>query len=127
MGLVQSLACEALAKLDAIRITERRPKSGIYLCNAIEDGGLDVLGLQANFGLPFDHKSPTISLRLRSSYVEQVVWLAYQRWTEADFGQAPSNTASLRDDGPDHGDMTEVCVEFHLMLIAANKNFIADG
>ncbi len=49
-GVTRSSVREALAVLDAMRITERKPKSGIYLRNTLEDSGLDALVLQADLG-----------------------------------------------------------------------------
>ena len=40
-GVTRSSVREALAVLDALRLTERRPKSGIFLRNALEDSGLN--------------------------------------------------------------------------------------
>jgi DNA-binding FadR family transcriptional regulator len=47
-GVTRSAVRGALAVLDALRLTERRPKSGIFLRNALEDSGLDSLVVQAN-------------------------------------------------------------------------------
>ena len=110
--------------LDAMRITERKPKSGIFLRNAVEDGGLDALVLQADLGLTFDPGVTRDVTEARIICEEQALRLACQRRTEADLArlrQSLAAYATLIDAG---GNPADADVEFHLALVAASQNRI---
>lgn len=123
-GVARSSVREALAVLDAMRITERRPKSGIYLRNAVDDGGLDALVLQADLGLAFDPQVTRDVTEARIICEEQALRLACQRRTDADLSklhqtlQAYAATIQAGDNPADAD------VDFHLALVAASQNRI---
>ena len=52
-GILRSAIREAFAVLDAMRVTERRSTSGIFLISGLADGSLGSLVVQANLDLPF--------------------------------------------------------------------------
>jgi len=123
-GVTRSSVREALAVLDAMRITERKPKSGIYLRNAVEDGGLDALVLQADLGLTFDPQVTRDVTEARIICEEQALRLACRRRTDADLvrlRQSLDAYAALveADRNPADAD-----VDFHLALVAASQNRI---
>jgi DNA-binding FadR family transcriptional regulator len=123
-GVARSSVREALAVLDAMRITERRPKSGIYLRNAVDDGGLDALVLQADLGLAFDPQVTRDVTEARIICEEQALRLACQRRTDADLSKLHQTlqayAATIRaGDNPADAD-----VDFHLALVAASQNRI---
>uniref|UniRef100_E6VCX6 GntR domain protein n=1 Tax=Rhodopseudomonas palustris (strain DX-1) TaxID=652103 RepID=E6VCX6_RHOPX len=123
-GVARSSVREALAVLDAMRITERRPKSGIYLRNAVEDGGLDALVLQADLGLTFDPQVTRDVTEARIICEEQALRLACQRRTDGDLAklhQTLQTYAAMIEAG---GDLAEADVGFHLALVAASQNRI---
>ncbi|WP_047309318.1 FadR/GntR family transcriptional regulator [Rhodopseudomonas palustris] len=123
-GVARSSVREALAVLDAMRITERRPKSGIYLRNAVEDGGLDALVLQADLGLTFDPQVTRDVTEARIICEEQALRLACQRRTDGDLAklhQTLQTYAAMIETG---GDLAEADVGFHLALVAASQNRI---
>ena len=123
-GVARSSVREALAVLDAMRITERRPKSGIYLRNAVEDGGLDALVLQADLGLTFDPQVTRDVTEARIICEEQALRLACRRRTDADLSKLHQTLQAYAATIQAGGDMAEADVEFHLALVAAGQNRI---
>ncbi|SNT63101.1 transcriptional regulator, GntR family [Tardiphaga sp. OK246] len=121
-GVTRGSVREALAVLDAMRITERKPKSGIYLRNALEDSGLDALVLQADLGLPFDAQVTRDVTEARILCEEQAFRLACQRRTDADLAklhQLLDTYAGLVAKGSNIADED---VAFHLAVVAASQN-----
>ncbi|MCD0419529.1 FCD domain-containing protein [Rubrivivax sp. JA1024] len=123
-GVARSSVREALAVLDAMRITERRPKSGIYLRNAVEDGGLEALVLQADLGLTFDPQVTRDVTEARIICEEQALRLACQRRTDADLSKLHQTLQAYAATIQASGDMAEADVQFHLALVAAGQNRI---
>ncbi|MGM4919033.1 FadR/GntR family transcriptional regulator [Tardiphaga sp. 813_E8_N1_3] len=121
-GVTRGAVREALAVLDAMRITERKPKSGIYLRNALEDSGLDALVLQADLGLPFDAQVTRDVTEARILCEEQAFRLACQRRTDADLAklyQLLDTYAALVANG---SNLADEDVAFHLAVVAASQN-----
>jgi DNA-binding FadR family transcriptional regulator len=121
-GVTRGSVREALAVLDALRITERKPKSGIFLRNALDDSGLDALVLQADLGLPFDPQVTRDVTEARILFEEQAFRLACQRRTDADLArlhQLLEIYAGLVAAGRNLADED---VEFHLAVVAASQN-----
>lgn len=123
-GVARSSVREALAVLDAMRITERKPKSGIFLRNAVDDSGLDALVLQADLGLTFDPHVTRDVTEARIICEGQALQLACRRRTEADLaklhGLLDAYAAMIdADDNPADAD-----VDFHLAMVAASQNRI---
>lgn len=121
-GVTRGSVREALAVLDAMRITERKPKSGIYLRNALEDSGLDALVLQADLGLPFDAQVTRDVTEARIICEEQAFRLACQRRTDADLArlhQLLDAYAALVANG---SNLADEDVAFHLAVVAASQN-----
>ncbi|ABD08036.1 transcriptional regulator, GntR family [Rhodopseudomonas palustris HaA2] len=123
-GVARSSVREALAVLDAMRITERKPKSGIFLRNAVEDGGLDALVLQADLGLAFDPQVTRDVTEARIICEEQALRIACRRRTDADLAKLHrllDGYAGLVDADRNPADAD---VDFHLALVAASQNRI---
>jgi DNA-binding FadR family transcriptional regulator len=121
-GVTRGSVREALAVLDAMRITERKPKSGIYLRNVLEDSGLDALVLQADLGLPFDEQVTRDVTEARILCEEQAFRLACQRRTDADLArlhQLLDTYAALVAKG---SNLADEDVAFHLAVVAASQN-----
>jgi DNA-binding FadR family transcriptional regulator len=121
-GVTRGSVREALAVLDAMRITERKPKSGIYLRNALEDSGLDALVLQADLGLPFDAQVTRDVTEARILCEEQAFRLACQRRNDADLAklyQLLDTYAALVANG---SNLADEDVAFHLAVVAASQN-----
>jgi DNA-binding FadR family transcriptional regulator len=121
-GVTRGSVREALAVLDAMRITERKPKSGIFLRNTLDDGGLDALVLQADLGLPFDAQVTRDVTEARIICEQQAFRLACQRRTEADLARLHGLLDSYAGLVKAGHDLADADVEFHLAVVAASQN-----
>lgn len=121
-GVTRGSVREALAVLDAMRITERRPKSGIYLRNALEDSGLDALVLQADLGLPFDPQVTRDVTEARIICEETAFRLACQRRTDADLVRLHGLLEAYALLVAQGSNLANEDVEFHLAVVAASQN-----
>jgi len=121
-GVTRGSVREALAVLDAMRITERKPKSGVFLRNALEDGGLDALVLQADLGLPFDAQVTRDVTEARIICEEQAFRLACRRRTEADLGRLHALLETYAGLVAAGSNLADEDVEFHLAVVASSQN-----
>lgn len=121
-GVTRGSVREALAVLDAMRITQRKPKSGIFLRNTLDDGGLDVLVLQADLGLPFDAQVTRDVTEARIICEEQAFRLACQRRTAADLAGLRRLLKTYAELVAASSNLAEQDVEFHLAVVAASQN-----
>lgn len=123
-GVTRSSVREALAVLDAMRITERKAKSGIYLRNSPDDGGLDALVLEADLGVAFDAQVTRDAIEARILCEEQTFRLACQRRTDADLARLRSLLDTYAVLAAEGRNMADADVEFHLAVAAATQNRI---
>ncbi len=114
---------EALAALEAMRVIERRPNSGIYLRNSNESS-IEALVLHAESGLPFQADEIADVFEVRRMLEVQAVRLACTRRT-------PDNIRDLRailiDTEKRIAKKQTIEREdeaFHLAIFAATKNDI---
>jgi GntR family transcriptional repressor for pyruvate dehydrogenase complex len=123
-GVTRSSVREALAVLDALRLTERRPKSGIFLRNALEDSGLDSLVIQANLDLPFDERTMRDVSEARVIFETHAIRLACARRTDADLNRLRELVANYSSRVQAELNVANEDVEFHLAMAAASQNAI---
>lgn len=121
-GVTRGSVREALAVLDAMRITERKPKSGIFLRNALDDGGLDALVLQASLGLPFNAQVTRDVTEARILFEEQAFRLACRRRTDADLARLHGLLAAYARLVAAGSNLADEDVAFHLAVVAASQN-----
>ena len=121
-GVTRGSVREALAVLDAMRITERKPKSGIYLRNTLNDSGLDVLVLQADLGLPFDAQVTRDVTEARIICEEQAFRLACRRRTDVDLTRLHLLLETYAGLVAAGSNLADEDVEFHLAVVAASQN-----
>lgn len=121
-GVTRGSVREALAVLDAMRITERKPKSGVFLRNTLDDGGLDALVLQADLGLPFDAQVTRDVTEARIICEEQAFRLACRRRTAADLAGLHGLLATYAGLVKSGQNLADADVEFHLAVVAASQN-----
>lgn len=114
---------EALAALEAMRVIERRPNSGIYLRNS-DESSIDALVLHAESGLPFEANEIADVFEVRQMLEVQAARLACTRRT-------PDNIRDLRAILSDTEKRLakKQTIEredeaFHLAIFAATKNDI---
>lgn len=123
-GVARSSVREALAVLDAMRITERKPKSGIFLRNAVDDSGLDALVLQADLGLTFDPQVTRDVTEARIICEGQALQLACQRRSDADLAKLHGLLDSYAALIEASGNPADADVDFHLAMVGASQNRI---
>ncbi|MDB5504358.1 MAG: GntR family transcriptional regulator [Tardiphaga sp.] len=121
-GVTRGSVREALAVLDAMRVTERKPKSGVFLRNTLNDSGLDVLVLQADLGLPFDAQVTRDVTEARILCEEQAFRLACRRRTEADLIRLHRLLESYAGLVAAGSNLADEDVEFHLAVVTASQN-----
>ncbi|MBO6718261.1 MAG: FadR family transcriptional regulator [Rhizobiaceae bacterium] len=113
---------EALAILEAMRIVERRAKSGIYLTTT--DTSVEALALFAKAGLPLDPIQIYETVELRKIHEIKAAELACSRATEENFerlreilkiseGKVAKGEPLAREDR-----------DFHLEIVRATKNSV---
>jgi len=114
---------EALAALEAMRIIERRPNSGIYLRNS-DESSIEALVLHAESGLPFQAEEIADVVEVRRILEVQAARLACTRRTpdnirdlskilsDTEKRLAKKQTIEVEDEA------------FHLAIFAATKNDI---
>jgi GntR family transcriptional regulator, transcriptional repressor for pyruvate dehydrogenase complex len=121
-GASRSSVREALGVLEALRIIERRPQSGIYVRSASSDPSVEAFVLQESL----DVRSSTVDYEqaqeARVIHEVEAVRLAAKRRSPTDLADLLSiierSVGSLRDGR----NLAEDDEAFHLALIAAAKN-----
>lgn len=121
-GVTRSSVREALAVLDAMRITERKAKSGIFLRNSPDDSGLDALVMQADLGLPFSPQLTRDAAEARILCEEQAMRLACRRRTDADLTRIHELLDSYAQRVGEGENVADADVEFHLAIVNASQN-----
>jgi GntR family transcriptional regulator, transcriptional repressor for pyruvate dehydrogenase complex len=113
---------EALSYLEALRIIERRAKSGIYM--AREAASVEALALFAQVGAPLTAEDIHQSIEMRKIHEITAVRLACERATLANFDSLrailASSEARIARDEPIH----EEDRAFHLEIVKATQNSI---
>ncbi len=113
---------EALAVLEALRIVERRPNSGIYLRHVGRQGSIEAMVLQAELGVPLGEAEVHEVVELRRIMELQAIRLAAARRTEDDLrriGAALEEGARCIAAGVN---LADADAAFHLALVEATGN-----
>ena len=113
---------EALAILEAMRIVERRAKSGIYLTTT--EASVEAMALFARAGVPLDPVLIYETVELRKIHEIKAAELACSRATEENFARlreilAASEARLAAGEGLAREDR-----EFHLEIVRATQNSI---
>lgn len=115
---------EALTALEAMRVVERRPSSGIFLRDLNSESSFEALVLRADSGLPLQQKEVMDSLETRRVLEVQAVELACARRTDEDIAKLEKNLEDTRtllskSESIEHADR-----EFHQLIVASTGNFV---
>lgn len=113
---------EAVAVLEALRMVERRPNSGIYLGAVERQGSLDAMVLQAHLGVPLTDAEVREVVELRRILELQAVRLAAIRRSDVDlarFDAVLEDGARVVADGRNLADNDAA---FHLAVVEATGN-----
>jgi DNA-binding transcriptional regulator YhcF (GntR family) len=78
---------EALAVLEALRVVERRPNSGIFLRSVERQGSIEAMVLQAELGVPLSEAEVREVVELRRIMEMQAVRLAAERRSDLDLAR----------------------------------------
>jgi GntR family transcriptional repressor for pyruvate dehydrogenase complex len=121
-GASRSSVREALGVLEALRVIERRPKSGIYIRPAMSEPSVEALVLQEALDVRSTTAAYEQAQEARIIHEVEAVKLAAKRRTSDDIvamqATIEASSANLRS-GRNLADDDEA---FHLTLIAAAKN-----
>jgi DNA-binding FadR family transcriptional regulator len=111
---------EALAILEAMRIVERRAKSGIYVDT--KQASVEALALFARAGLPLDPVQIYETVELRKIHEIKAAELACSRATEENFERL-REILKASEERIDAGQgLAKEDREFHLEIVRATKN-----
>lgn len=114
---------EALSVLEAMRVIERRPQSGMYL-REDSAGSLDALVLEADLGLPMDAADVRDLNEFRALLESQAVEIACARHTGADIDRIDAILALSKRRLEDGQPLSDQDAEFHLAIFIATHNHI---
>ncbi|MEX0954104.1 MAG: FadR/GntR family transcriptional regulator [Rhizobiaceae bacterium] len=113
---------EALAILEAMRIVERRAKSGIYLTTT--DTSVEALALFAKAGLPLDPIQIYETVELRKIHEIKAAELACSRATEENFERLREILAISEKKVEAGEPLAREDRDFHLEIVRATKNSV---
>lgn len=111
---------EALSALEALRVVERRPKSGIYMTNG--SASIEALSLFAQIGVPLSRREVEQIVEVRSIHEVAAIRLAAVRRTEEDIASMRAileKSAAGFDDGAATADLDRL---FHSAISRATQN-----
>lgn len=113
---------EALAILEAMRIVERRAKSGIYV--DIKQASVEAMALFAKAGLPLDPVQIYETVELRKIHEIKAAELACSRATEENFERLREILKASEDRLAAGEGLAKEDREFHLEIVRATKNSV---
>jgi DNA-binding FadR family transcriptional regulator len=111
---------EALSYLEALRIIERRAKSGVYM--AIEAASVEALAFFAQLGIPLDAADVRHTVEMRRIHEIAAVQLACERATLKNFDAMRSILNAAEDKIARGEPINEEDRNFHLEIVNATQN-----
>lgn len=121
-GVTRAIVREAIAKLEAMRVVERRPRSGVYLRAESQVGSLDAIVMKADLGLPFDLRESDHLSEFRSILETQAIELACVRRTQEDIDRLDACMSACRERFDRGESIAQPSADFHLAVVAATHN-----
>jgi DNA-binding FadR family transcriptional regulator len=113
---------EALSHLEALRIVERRAKSGIFMS---DDGtGIEALAFFAQLGLPLDAADVHNSIEMRRIHEIAAIQLACERATEENFAALREILQRTEGKIKRQEPINEEDRDFHLEIVNATQNSV---
>ncbi|MBR0656312.1 FadR/GntR family transcriptional regulator [Plastoroseomonas arctica] len=123
-GVGRGAVREALAVLEALRIVERRPYSGIYLCAVARQGSIEAMVLQAELGVPLAEEEVLEVVELRRIMEMQAVRLAAERRHEEDIARIDAVLAEGAQAIAAGENLADNDAAFHLTMVEATGNHV---
>ena len=115
---------EALTKLQAMRIIERRASSGIFLGREPENASLEALVLTHDLGIPLDNRDIHELMEVRRLLEVQAIRLACDRRTDADLDALDGVLVTTEAEIAARRPIAEQDYRFHMMIFRATQNTI---
>lgn len=113
---------EALATLEAMRVLERRPQSGIYLLDVAAQASVDMVVLESELGMPTTMAEVHDLNEFRSMLEVQAISMACVRHTEADLERLDLILTTSRARHAAGQSLSDQDAQFHMALCAASGN-----
>lgn len=113
---------EALAILEAMRIVERRAKSGIYVDT--KQASVEAMALFAKAGLPLDPVQIYETVEIRKIHEIKAAELACSRATEENFERLREILKASEERLAAGQDLAREDRDFHLEIVRATKNSV---
>lgn len=115
---------EGIATLEAMRVVERRPSSGIFLRDMNSESSFEALVLRADFGLPLQSKEVIDALEARYVLEVQAVEFACLRRTDEDIAKLEKNLVDTQA-RLNNGESIDVEDRgFHQLIAASTDNHV---
>ena len=121
-GVGRNALREALSTLNALRVIEARPNSGIYLRRMSTDSSFETIVLLAEMGEPPSQKEVQETLEVRWPLEMRAVQLACERRTEADLDSMASVITATDAVLAVGGNIYALDTAFHIALIKCTHN-----
>lgn len=115
---------EAITALEALRVVERRPNSGIYLQPLAREASLDTMVMFEEAGVPLLREEVEDAVEMRRILEVEAIRMACERRMDGDLEKLNAildRTAAKLTQAQPIGDED---VDFHLAIIAATRNRI---
>jgi GntR family transcriptional regulator, transcriptional repressor for pyruvate dehydrogenase complex len=119
-GASRTQVREALSVLEALRLIERRPKSGIYM--TIESASIEALRLFAEVGIPLSRQEIDQTVEVRRIQELEAVRLACRRHREEDIEVLRRCLADWSAAITDPARIAELDRVFHRGIVRATQN-----
>jgi len=122
LGATRSSVREALGVLEALRVIERRPQSGIYLRSAVSEPSVEAFVLQEALDVRSSTAEYEQAQEARIIHEVEAVRLAARRRTSGDLAVMQAIIEGARKNLRNERNLADDDEAFHLALIGAAKN-----
>jgi len=122
LGATRSSVREALGVLEALRVIERRPQSGIYVRSAVTEPSLETFVLQEALDVRSSTAEYEQAQEARIIHEVEAVRLAARRRTPADLAAMRAIIERARKNLRNERNLADDDEAFHLALVGAAKN-----
>lgn len=119
-GVSRGRIREALAFLQALRVIERREKSGIYMSS--EPASVEALALFAQIGVPLSGEEIHQSIEMRRIHELEAVQLACERWIDSNVERIRAVLAEEEANAKVGRSIAEQDRQFHCEIVKATQN-----
>jgi GntR family transcriptional repressor for pyruvate dehydrogenase complex len=115
---------EALAKLENMRLIERRKNSGVFLTRSPHMTSLETLVLYSDLGLPQDKRVNAECVKVRRIIEVQAIRLACERRSEEDITKLKQTNSAFSETSAGPLITSALDYEFHIDIFRATRNAV---